>query len=268
MNRSFSGSLPECYDRHLVPMDFEQFARLMAEQVPTMTSGDLLEIAAGTGVVTRALARTLPASVTITATDINPAMLARARSHPGLERVTWEEADALALPFADRSFDCVLCQFGVMFFSDKAQAFRETLRVLRPGGLYLFNVWGDLDGTVMGTAFEVVGRIIDRDPSTLGAPTYNDIEAITDELTHAGFTAARGIVQPGRSRAGSAREAAISCCHGGLLRAHIDTQAPGRLEQITDAAAAAIAARYGDGPIDLPRNAVLFTAIRPPGPID
>ena len=91
-------------------MDFEQFARLMAEQVRTMASGDLLEIAAGTGVVTRALARTLPASVTITATDINPAMFARARSHTGLERVTWQEADALALPFADRSFDCVLCQ--------------------------------------------------------------------------------------------------------------------------------------------------------------
>ena len=148
MNRSFSGSLPEFYDRHLVPMDFEQFARLMAEQVRTMASGDLLEIAAGTGVVTRALARTLPAPVTITATDINPAMLARARSHAGLERVKWQEVDALALPFADRSFDCVLCQFGVMFFPDKAQAFRETLRVLRPGGRYLFNVWGSLDGTV------------------------------------------------------------------------------------------------------------------------
>src|SRR6478672_3978485 len=119
MNRSFSGSLPEFYDRHLVPMDFEQFARLMAEQVRTMTSGDLLEIAAGTGVVTRALAWTLRASVTIPATDINPAMLARARSHTCLERVIWQEADALALPFADRSFDCVLCQFGVMFFPDK-----------------------------------------------------------------------------------------------------------------------------------------------------
>ena len=165
MNRSFSGSLPEFYDRHLVPMDFEQFARLMAEQVRTMASGDLLEIAAGTGVVTRALARTLPASVAITATDINPAMLARARSHTGLERVTWQEADALALPFADRSFDCVLCQFGVMFFPDKAQAFRD-LAGAATGRAVSVQCLGGLDGTVMGTAFEVVGRIIDRDPST------------------------------------------------------------------------------------------------------
>ena len=221
MNRSFSGSLPEFYDRHLVPMDFEQFARLMAEQVRTMASGDLLEIAAGTGVVTRALARTLPAPVTITATDINPAMLARARSHAGLERVKWQEADALALPFADRSFDCVLCQFGVMLFPDKAQAFRETLRVLRPGGRYLFNVWGSLDGTVMGTAFEVVGRIIDRDPSTLGAPTYNDIEAITDELDRCGIHRRNGALSSGtQPRRFSRRGRDFFCPRRPVARAH------------------------------------------------
>src|ERR1700687_3921523 len=142
MNRSFSGSMPEFYDRFLVPVMFEPFARDLAGRVQGLTSGHVLEIAAGTGVVTRALARDLPAEIVITATDLNAAMLDRAKSHAGMERVRWQEADALALPFGDRLFDCVVCQFGVMFFPDKQAGFREALRVLQPGGRFLFSVWG------------------------------------------------------------------------------------------------------------------------------
>jgi ubiquinone/menaquinone biosynthesis C-methylase UbiE len=127
MNRSFAGSMPELYDRILVPVMFEPFAQDLAERSRGMTSGHILEIATGTGVVTRALTRVLPAEVAITATDVNPAMLERARSHSGLERVRWREADAVALPFGDRLFECVLCQFGVMFFPDKRAAFCEVL---------------------------------------------------------------------------------------------------------------------------------------------
>src|SRR5204863_3067335 len=125
MNRSFAGSMPEFYDRILVPVMFEPFATDLAERLRGTRSGRVLEGAAGTGVVTRALARRLPAQVAITATDLNPAMLDRAKSHPGLDRVRWQVADALAVPFADRQFDCVVCQFGVMFFPDKRAAFRE-----------------------------------------------------------------------------------------------------------------------------------------------
>src|SRR5438874_12739240 len=134
MNRSFAGSMPEFYDRILVPVMFGPFALDLAERLRGITTGQVLELAAGTGVVTRALARLLPAEASITATDLNPAMLDRAKSHRGLDRVQWQVADALALPFADRQFDCVVCQFGVMFFPDKRAAFREARRVLRPGG--------------------------------------------------------------------------------------------------------------------------------------
>jgi ubiquinone/menaquinone biosynthesis C-methylase UbiE len=129
MNRSFAGSMPEFYDRILVPVMFEPFAQDLADRLRGMTSGHILEIAAGTGIVTRALARLLSLEVAITA-----AMLDRAKSHSGLERVRWQEADALALPFGDRLFDCVVCQFGAMFFADKQTAFREALRVLGLGG--------------------------------------------------------------------------------------------------------------------------------------
>jgi SAM-dependent methyltransferase len=265
MNRSFGGSMPEFYDRILVPVMFEPFARDLAARLQGMTSGHVLEIAAGTGVVTRALARTLPAEVAITATDLNPAMLDRAKSHAGMERVEWQEADALALPFPDRRFHCVLCQFGVMFFPDKQAAFREALRVLRPHGQFLFSVWGNRDGSLWEVAIDVVGEFLSRDPASLVSPPYNDIAAVRAELGTAGFHSivAEEVVKVSRSN--SARDAAITMCHGGLVRAAIEAQAPHRLSEITEAAAAAIAARFGNGAIDAAFRGIVFTARRPAG---
>src|SRR5262249_51880447 len=167
MNRSFAGSMPEFYDRILVPVMFEPFALDLAERLCGMNFGQILELACGTGVVTRVLTRLLPAEVAITATDLNPAMLDRAKSHPGLERVTWRGADALALPFGDRQFDCVLCQFGVMSFPDKQRAFRETRRVLRPDGRFLFSVWGDRKDSPFEIVAQVTGQYLSRDPASL-----------------------------------------------------------------------------------------------------
>jgi SAM-dependent methyltransferase len=121
MNRSFAGSMPEFYDRFLVPVMFEPFALDMASRLKGVQSGHVLEMAAGTGIVIRALAAVLPGSVSITATDLNPAMLKQAQSYAELERVVWRDADALSLPFPDQVFDYVICQFGVMFFPIRRQ---------------------------------------------------------------------------------------------------------------------------------------------------
>lgn len=236
MGRSFSGSMPEFYDHYL---------------------------AAGTGIVTRALARSLPASVAITATDLNPAMLERAKAHPGLERVSWQEADALALPFEDEAFDCVVCQFGVMFFADKRAGFREVQRVLKPGGRFLFNVWDDFEGTVFGEARRAVGQHLGHDPMTFTAPMYNDADLVRADLTAAGFGSVKAEKLTKLGHSASAKEAAMANCHGGLIRAHIDAHAPDRPDEITGKAAAAIAACFGNGSIDAPLKAVLFTADRP-----
>ena len=176
MNRSFAGEMPEFYDRFLVPMMFAPFAQDLARRFQGTLSGHVLELAAGTGIVTRAMARTLPAAVAMTATDLNPAMLVQAKSHAGLERVQWQEADALSLPFADQQFDYIVCQFGVMFFPDKVAGFREALRVLRSGGRFLFSVWGDrFPSTVSDVVVTVVGRFLSRDPESLVSPPYNDV---------------------------------------------------------------------------------------------
>src|SRR5215469_7083543 len=126
-------------------MLFADYAEDLARRTAALAPAHVLEIATGTGVVTRALARTLPREVEITATDLNQAMVDFAAAQPGAERVTWRQADAQALPFADGSFDAVLCQFGVMFFPDRTAAYRETRRVLKPGGWFLFNVWDRIE---------------------------------------------------------------------------------------------------------------------------
>ncbi|MFO1464897.1 MAG: class I SAM-dependent methyltransferase [Steroidobacteraceae bacterium] len=140
-DKLFAGAIPDIYERLLVPLMFEPFAAELAGRLKGMSCGELLELAAGTGVLTRRLAATLPAGVSITATDLNAPMLEMAQKRGTSRQVTWQVADAMALPFRDASFDAVLCQFGVMFLPDKPRAFAEMRRVLRPGGLLLFNVW-------------------------------------------------------------------------------------------------------------------------------
>jgi SAM-dependent methyltransferase len=265
MNRSFAGQMPEFYDRFLVPTLFAPFAQDLAQRLQGMPSGHVLELAAGTGIVTRALAQTLPAGVAITATDLNPAMLTQAKSHAGLERVQWQEADALSLPFVDQQFNNAVGQFGVMFFPDKVAAFREALRVLRPGGRFLFSVWGNREGSVWDVVITVVAQFLSCDRASLTSPPYNEVATVQADLAAAGFEliTAEDVIQSAHS--GSPREAAISQCHGGIVRAAIDAQMPYRLDEITEAATAAIAVRFGSGPVESPLHAILFTAARPGG---
>ena len=133
-DKLFAGSIPEIYDRFLVPLIFEPYAADLARRVAALGPSDVLETAAGTGVLTRALAAPLAPATRIVATDLNQPMLDQAARRQPAGGVEWRQADALALPFADRSFDVVACQFGVMFFPDKVQGYREARRVLRPGG--------------------------------------------------------------------------------------------------------------------------------------
>ncbi len=260
----FSGSWPEFYDRLMVPVFFEPYARRLAERLKSMTAGHVLEISAGTGVMTRELVRTLSEPIAITATDLSQPMLDRAQSHPGSDRVRWQQADALALPFDDTSFDAIVCQFGVMFFADKQAAFREALRVLKPGGRFLFEVWDRREEiAIQYIASEIVGRALSSDPGSLLAPPYHDVATVQADLAAAGFADLNFEILPERSRTGSAREAAIATCQGGVLRSHIESHAPDRLEEITEAVAAALTEKFGTGPIDAPMQAILFTSVRP-----
>src|SRR4051812_14431129 len=144
-DKVFAGSVPRLYDEYLVPLIFEPYAIDLSERVAARRPRRVLEIAAGTGVVTRRLASALSEGCEIVSTDLNPGMIERAREVGTVRPVQWQTADARQLPFDDGAFDAVVCQFGVMFFPDKAAAFAETRRVLRPGGAFLFNAWDRIE---------------------------------------------------------------------------------------------------------------------------
>src|SRR5215471_15593055 len=144
-------------------------------------------------------------------------MLDRARSNAGMDRVHWQQANALALPFSEHEFDCAIRQFGVMFFADKRTAFHETFRVLKQGGRFLFIVWDrEEEVGIRSVAAEVMGRLLSRDPASLRPPPYFDLTAARADLEAAGFGAVSIEKLPERSRAKSPREAAIANCHGGI----------------------------------------------------
>jgi ubiquinone/menaquinone biosynthesis C-methylase UbiE len=142
IDKLFAGSIPENYDRYLVPLIFESFAQDIAQRVAALSPSTVLETAAGSGVVTRALTPSLSPDASYVVTDLNQPMLDYAATRQAADtRISWRKADALALPFEDAAFDVVCCQFGVMFFPDRQSGYREAKRVLKPGGYFLFNVW-------------------------------------------------------------------------------------------------------------------------------
>src|SRR2546428_1814126 len=164
-DKTFTGSIPKLYESHLVPLIFNPYAADIARRLASRSPSRVLEIAAGTGVVTRALVSALPERIAIVATDLNQAMLDQAIVIGTSRQVEWRQADAMQLPFADGSFDAVVCQFGAMFFPDKPAAFAEARRVLQPGGVFLFNVWDRIEeNEIADTVQTAVAALFPTDP--------------------------------------------------------------------------------------------------------
>ena len=254
-DKVFAGSIPKLYDTHLVPLIFEPYATDLANRLRSRSLARVLEIAAGTGVVTRALASALPESVAIVATDLNQAMLDQAASVGTKRAVKWQQADAMQLPFGDATFDAVVCQFGVMFFPDKARAFAEARRVLRRGGVLLFNVWDRIEENELAdTVTNALAGLFSTDPPRFMARTphgYHDRRTIDRDLASGGFVAAPKIdTVAARSRAASPRIPAIAYCQGTPLRNEIESRDASKLGEATDVAAEAIAKRFGHGAVD------------------
>jgi SAM-dependent methyltransferase len=267
LDQVFAGSIPAIYETYLVPMIFAPYAADLASRVAQRSPTRVLEIAAGTGVVTRALASILPQSAAIVATDLNRGMLDQAAMIGAARPIEWRQANAQRLPFADATFDAVVCQFGAMFFPDKAQAFAEARRVLRPGGVYLFSVWDRIEECEFeDTVTAALASVFPDDPPSFLARTphgYHDKEAVARDLASGGFDAPPEIVTLAeRSRADSPRIPAVAYCHGTILHNEIEARDPARLGEATDAVERAMAQRFGSGPIDGKMQAHIITVER------
>jgi ubiquinone/menaquinone biosynthesis C-methylase UbiE len=244
----FAGSIPELYDSHLVPLIFEPYALDLAGRVAARQPSRVLETAAGTGVVTRAMTRALPPQVELVATDLSPPMLARAAALGTQRPVHWQVGDAMQLPFGDASFDVVVCQFGAMFFPDKAHAFGEARRVLRRGGALVFNAWDRIENNEFADIVTAaLAGLFPADPPRFMARTphgYFDLALISADLAAAGFSAAPYFETV------AARVAAIAYCQGTPLRNEIEARSGSTLAEATAVCEAAITERFGTGPVD------------------
>lgn len=250
----FDGSIPQIYERHLVPLIFEPYASDLARLVSDLKPATVLELAAGTGVVTRHLAQRLPQDVAIVATDLNQAMLDEASRIGTARPVEWRPADAMRLPFPDQSFDVVVCQFGVMFFPDKALAFAEAKRVLRPGGHLVFNAWDRIEkNDFVWTVCSALDALFPDDPPRFmhrGPHGYFDRDVIAADLARAGLPHGDIGLVAHASRAASPQGPVAGYCQGSPLRMEIEAKGPGALEEATRTAVAALQARFGPGPIE------------------
>jgi ubiquinone/menaquinone biosynthesis C-methylase UbiE len=265
-DKVFAGSIPENYDRYLVPLIFESFAEDIARRAAKLLPNNVLETAAGSGVVTRKLAPRLSPNTRYVVTDLNQPMLDFAAARQAADsRISWRQADAQALPFEDDAFDLVCCQFGVMFFPDRQSGYREAKRVLRPGGCFLFNVWDRIEENVFANdVTNALAEVFPNDPPRFLARTphgHHDTALIRRELEQSGFSSVTIETRAEQSRAPSPHHAAVAYCQGTPLRNEIEARDAGKLEAATSHAASAIASRRGNGEVAAKIQAHVIVAV-------
>lgn len=259
----FTGSIPAAYDRYLGAMLFEPYADDLTARLAVPRTAAVLELACGTGILTARLRRALPVTATLTATDLNEAMLAYARAKVPVSGITWQPADAQQLPFPDAAFDAVACQFGLMFVPDKPRAFAEVRRVLKPHGLFAFNVWLSLADNSFGRiARDTIARYFTSDPPTFyDVPFgFHDVPQIRELLRAARLNVVSCETVELEVKSPSAEDAARGLVLGVPVLLDIMERATAPAEEIVKAVAAALAAEGGAAPLRLPMRALVFLA--------
>lgn len=265
----FTGSIPENYDTYLGPLLFEfsgeDIGKRLSSQVPQ--AGEVLEIAAGTGISTKYIRKHLPESVAILATDLNPDMLEYAKKTKGdLPNVTYQVADAMNLPFADNRFDGVVCQFGIMFYPDKLKGFTEMFRVIKPGAPALFNVWDSFEhNKVVGVVRDVIASFFETEPPKfLDIPFgYNDIDLITSLMKEAGFTNVTSNIVSKVHTDLTAESIARGLVEGNPSVVQINERATVDSATIVKESMKAIEGRFGGEKPEVKVQEIVFSGIKP-----
>ena len=261
----FSGSVPTNYERYMVPLLFRPYAELLAERAQQFAPRTVLETAAGTGVVTEALALALP-QAEIVATDLNQAMLDVAAARPAIADLLFQQADALDLPFEDGSFDLVVCQFGAMFYPDKVQGHSEAFRVLRGGGHYLLAIWDRIERNVLSNlANESMRKMFPDNPPqfmTRGPFSYHDPERIERDMHEAGFSTVEIETVTLPSRSPSADDGARGLVYGSPMGVELQEYGPGALDRVFEELSTAARQYEGPAGFEAPMSAHVVVATK------
>ena len=262
----YVGNVPQHYDQNLGPLLFSDYAADLARRIATLNPRRVLETAAGTGIVTRALRDALPANANLTATDLNAPMLdiAATKFRPS-EAVEFRTADATALPFSDASFDAIVCQFGVMFFPDKDKSYREAIRVLATGGHYVFSIWDSHRHNPIGRiAHEVIGGFFPADPPQFqSVPFAYRFEPIKESLIDAGFASISATILRSQKKVADFAMLARGLVYGSPIIDQLQQRGGVDAERIVDAIVRNYRDAFGDEPAIIPRQAIVFSANKP-----
>lgn len=263
----FIGSIPENYDDRLGPNIFHDYGEDLARRAGTTKAANVLELAGGTGIVSRKLRDVLAPAARLVVTDLNTPMLEVARSKFGDgERVEFMPADAMDLPFDDAAFDLLVCQFGVMFFPDKVASYKEAARVLKPGGRYIFNVWGtNAANPFSQCAYDVGARFFPDDPPGfyLVPFSYHDPQAVRADLQAAGWTMIDHETISLRKTVKDAADFARGLVFGNPLIEEIRQRDGADPDDFLEAIIKEFDDRFGPDPFAMPLEATVFTARRP-----
>lgn len=261
----FSGSVPANYERYLVPLLFRPYAELLAKRAASLQPRRILETAAGTGVVTAALASAL-AEADIVATDLNQAMLDVAATRVSAPNVSFRQADALDLPFDDGTFDLLACQFGVMFYPDKVAGDAEARRVLRDGGTYLLAIWNHIDKNPLSElAHETMLELFPDNPPMFmkrGPFSYGDTAQIERDLNAAGFDDVRIDTVELMSRSPSAQDAASGLTYGSPMGVELAEYGEGAIDRVFAKFSEQARRWDGAGGFEAPMSAHIVTATK------
>lgn len=258
----FNDAIAQNYDAILGPFVFEPYAIDILERIDFTGVQNVLEIASGTGRVTKHLAANLPVGAQLIATDLNPGMLAVASQVITADTVEWKIADMMALPFEDETFDLVVCQFGVMFAPDKLGALKEIRRVLKKGGILLFNTWGPIEeNPVWHITSTIVNELMGEKASRIfkdGPFNLDDVNVVLGLLELAGFedTTATTVLKTGESS--TAALAAKGFIEGLPIVKVIKDNTPELLLEILSRLESEFIGQLGGNPVKSKLNALVF----------
>ncbi len=260
---TFAGMVTLNYDRYLGPLNFEPFAIDLAARVRKDTKS-VLEIACGTGRLTRQLRNVLPLTAELTCTDLSMDMIDFAQSSLMDNSINFLPANAQDLPFEDNSFDLVVCQFGYMFTTDKQKAFSEAFRVLKKNGVILFNTWDKLENNkIRVTMRKILDNFFQREMDFLDVPFSMSNPAETSVLLkNAGFTNIEYSLVTLGGTSPTALDAAKGLIKGNPIYKEILERDENGPEKLIAIAEEEIARLFGNNPTKCELNAWVTTAVK------